>query len=480
DTDDTAVTVNNVAPQVTLTSTNWILTEGQSTNFVGSFVDPGTLDTHSIVWDFGDGSGPTPGALNENYTYVAADQYTVTLTITDDDGGVGIDSGLVTVLQQISPPTAAAGGPYNVNEGGSVLLNGGGSTDPNNLPLSYAWDWDNDGQFDDAVGAAATFSAAVLDDGVQSIALQVSNGIYTDTEGTAVTILNVAPQVTFDTISWQILAGETAAFTGDFTDPGRLDTHTIVWDFGDSGTANGSLTPSHLYANTGQYVVTLTVQDDDNGIGQATHQLQVVESFLQYLPIVANNYCSAVPIPADIILAIDTSSSMSKPATTGGTKLDAAKEAAAAFIDLLDFPHDQAGIVSFANSAILEHALSVNAGSLHNAIQTLVAAGITRMDKAVFQSRQELTGPRHNDSSSQIMILLTDGQPNGTTPEAVRAEANMAKAAGIVIYTIGLGSDIDTTLMRDIATSPDHYYEAPSAADLNDIYIEIATQIHCK
>ncbi len=59
------------------------------------------------------------------------------------------------------PPTADAGGPYDVTEGGSVLVSATGSDLENDLkgePLSYAWDLDNNGSFE-TPGQSATFSA---------------------------------------------------------------------------------------------------------------------------------------------------------------------------------------------------------------------------------------------------------------------------------------------------------------------------------
>ncbi len=483
DTDSSSVTVNNVAPNVILTSTNWTLQTGQATSFTGSFTDPGVLDTHQIVWDFGDGSGPTAGTLNENHTFAAAGQYTVTLTITDDDGGVGQDAGLVTVVQQILPPTAVSGGPYSVNEGSSVLLNGSGSSDPNSLPLSFTWDLDNDSLFDDATGVTTNFSAAARDDGVYPVGLHISNGTYTDTNSTAVTVLNVAPQVTLAATSWQILAGQSVTFTGDFTDPGALDTHQIVWDYGaGGGTTAGSLQESVTYPITGAYTVSFTVSDDDGGVGQTWHILQVgnLPTIQIFLPIIAGNICTQSSNPLDVVLAIDISSSMNRTTEPGGsTRLDAAKAAADTFINLLNFPADQAGLVSFGNGATLEHQLSVDAASLHDKLQSLTAGGSTRMDLALIQSKEELTGPRHHGASIPAIILLTDGRPNGTTNAAVLAEAAAAKAAGITIYTIGLGDEVDVGLMKAVASDPTNYYHAPSTADLNSIYQAIASQIHC-
>ena len=56
-----------------------------------------------------------------------------------------------------APPTVDAGGPYSVNEGGSVTLTATGS-DPNGDSLTYAWDLDNNGSFE-TPGQSVTFSA---------------------------------------------------------------------------------------------------------------------------------------------------------------------------------------------------------------------------------------------------------------------------------------------------------------------------------
>ncbi len=58
------------------------------------------------------------------------------------------------------PPTADAGGPYAVGEGSSVVLNATGA-DPENGPLTYAWDLNNDGTFE-TTGQSVTFDASLL------------------------------------------------------------------------------------------------------------------------------------------------------------------------------------------------------------------------------------------------------------------------------------------------------------------------------
>jgi PKD repeat protein len=53
--------------------------------------------------------------------------------------------------------------------------------------------------------------------------------------------------------------GEAVNFDGSYTDPGYPVQPTIAWIFGDGGTVEGTLAPTHAYADNGIYNVTLTV-----------------------------------------------------------------------------------------------------------------------------------------------------------------------------------------------------------------------------
>lgn len=87
DTADATVEISNVAPTCTGIAGPTDAAVGQPVIFTGSATDPaGSYDTLTYDWDFDDGNT----ADDENpttHTYATDDDYTVTLTVSDEDGG---------------------------------------------------------------------------------------------------------------------------------------------------------------------------------------------------------------------------------------------------------------------------------------------------------------------------------------------------------------------------------------------------------
>jgi hypothetical protein len=200
-----------------------------------------------------------------------------------------------------------------------------------------------------------------------------------------------------------------------------------------------------------------------------------------YLPILLKTRDCREMRNADVALVIDTSVSMSDP-TRGGspTKLVAARDAALAFVGMLVPGRDQAAVIQYNVAATVLVGLTDDPARAAAALGQLTQAAGTRIDLALEAARDELTGLSRRPANNPVLILLTDGLPTGTTPEAVRAAADHGHAAGILTFAIGLGEDVDADLLRAIASRPDWYYPAPDTSDLVGIYAQIAYQIPCK
>jgi len=88
---------------------------------------------------------------------------------------------------QNQPPVADAGGPYAAYTGESVTLDASASSDPEADPLTYEWELNNDGAFDDATGVTVTHTFDQI--GENTIGLRVTdNGGLIDTDIATVTV----------------------------------------------------------------------------------------------------------------------------------------------------------------------------------------------------------------------------------------------------------------------------------------------------
>jgi PKD repeat protein len=146
-----SVVINNVPPTVSASS-NAPKNEGAAVQFTGSATDPaGAADPLTYSWTFGDGGTST--AQNPTHAYADNGTYNVTLSVWDGD-----DTGIkqISVVINNVAPTPNAGGPYYGVVNYPVQFSGS-ATDPGSADvLTYTWDLDNDGSYDDFTGPSPT------------------------------------------------------------------------------------------------------------------------------------------------------------------------------------------------------------------------------------------------------------------------------------------------------------------------------------
>ena len=193
----------------------------------------------------------------------------------------------------------------------------------------------------------------------------------------------------------------------------------------------------------------------------------------RYLPLLLRERCPAnLRRPIALALVIDASSSMTELTRAGRTKLQAALEAVLVPIGLLQpGSGDQMAMVVFNSNAVLLTPLTSDPVVLRAALLRVRVARGTRLDAGVRLGAQSLASAR--PGVDRRMVVLTDGLPSPTTPADARSAAAAARAAGIVIDTIGLGSDADPVLLADMAGDPRRFHLAPDGEDLARLFADL-------
>jgi Mg-chelatase subunit ChlD len=186
---------------------------------------------------------------------------------------------------------------------------------------------------------------------------------------------------------------------------------------------------------------------------------------------------------ADIVLAIDRSASMGDSGSFAP-----AIQAAGEFLKLIDFKNQQVALVTFATENFTSPEAMVNqpltsdgaavSASLAAIPPPLPVTIWTNLTAAIHTAQEELTSERHRPGAEPVLVMLTDGGHNALLARSPLAEAQDAKTAGTQIITIGLGTDAAAAnTLRQIASAPELYYEAPTVTQLADVYRAIAGQI---
>lgn len=175
----------------------------------------------------------------------------------------------------------------------------------------------------------------------------------------------------------------------------------------------------------------------------------------------------------DVMLVLDKSGSMS------GEKIKAAKEAAKLFIDLMR-TGDMVGVASFSDYARVDFSLTeINSDtireSIKSAIDIISAGGSTSIGAGLRAGYNELL-TKGNSAHPWAIVLMSDGLHN--TPPHPDTVLPDIRDKNIRVFTIGLGTDADASLLSHIAHDSGggggKYYFAPSSEELGAIYNNIA------
>ncbi len=276
DTVDFNLTVNNVAPTITVDNSSVVFNEGDTATNTGTFSDPGietltlTASVGTIIdngdgtwsWSFEPSDGPD-------------DSQVVTITVTDSDGAFDTVTFDLTV-NNVAPTLLADSNQVTINESETAVNTGvfaDAGDDTVTLVASVGTIIDNgDGTW------SWSFDSADGPDESQTVTITA-----TDSDGSQTSIdfdlivNNVAPSIAADSASIIINESETATNTGTFGDLGN-DTMTLAASVGtviDNGDGTWSWSFDSNDGPDQTQVVTITATDSDGAQSSVDFNLTV-------------------------------------------------------------------------------------------------------------------------------------------------------------------------------------------------------------
>jgi len=256
--------VGNQAPTAALSSD---CAELACTFDASGSADPdGTIVSYD--WDFGDGNLVADGGPNQGHTYAVNGLYTVTVTITDDDGAMDSQTDDVDVadVPNVDPTADLSSSCAELD----CTFDASGSDDSDGTIVSFDWDF-GDGTLlpDGGPNQAHSYAAG----GPYTVTVTVTdNEAGTDSDSVNLDVSDIVPTASFSFDCNDLDCTFDATGSSDASG----DIVSFDWDFGDGTLVpDGGPNPAHTYAGEGLNTVTLTVTDDEGSTGQLSLPVDV-------------------------------------------------------------------------------------------------------------------------------------------------------------------------------------------------------------
>jgi Ca-activated chloride channel family protein len=186
-------------------------------------------------------------------------------------------------------------------------------------------------------------------------------------------------------------------------------------------------------------------------------------------------------VPVDLIVLIDTSSSMID-------KIDAVHDAASGFLRTLR-AGDRGAVVGFADSVSVLQPLTPDHALLEQAVRKTVARGSTAMNNAIYVSLKQfgLGARQDGNPRRQAIVVLSDGEDTSSLVSVDDVLA-LARRMGVNIYTVALQSKFLAQSGRRYFSEADYAMKTlaretgaqsffPAPGELKGVYASIAAEL---
>jgi len=240
-------------------------------NGASSFDSDGSIGSYE--WSFGDGTSGFGPFVSHRFTIGGT--FSVTLTVTDDDGAADSTTRQIQVGPTTQPPVASfTFNPESPQVGTWIQFNASASSDPDGSITSYEWSFG-----DGSAGFGPFVSHRFMANGTYSVTLTVTDNDALSSSTTQQVQIGQAQQAPVAAFTYSPLSptvGQTITFdaSSSFDPDGRIVSYG--WDLNGDGVTDASGPIGQVrYGSPGSVPVRLTVTDNDGLSSFATQTIVV-------------------------------------------------------------------------------------------------------------------------------------------------------------------------------------------------------------
>ena len=241
-TDSVYIYVKGIAPNASFTTDTICI--GDSTQFID--VSSSTLPDNIVIWNWDFGDTNTSSSMSPMHLYDSIGTYQVLLTVTTDSGCSDTSS----VSYTVHPYPQAGFDPLNVCSNTPITMN-----DLSLISVGSVsnWTW----YFETDTSTIQNPVYSFLNSGTASVT-QIVSSIFGCTDSITQTV-SVAPSPIPGFTTALSCGSNSVTFTDTSIIQSPYSLLSLIWDFGNASLGTQP-SMTHQYANTGNYIITLTVQ----------------------------------------------------------------------------------------------------------------------------------------------------------------------------------------------------------------------------
>jgi len=247
---------------------------GTNESFVASVLNQTDADNDPLKYNW-QGAG-TVGAINNetvSINHTEPGVYPITLTLND---GSGSTNGLYSITKRYevnAPPIPQFTLREKAAPGDNLTLDATPSSDDNNNPIQYKWFVN-----ENLIASNSVTDFQFPDPGSYSVKLVVDDGrgVSNSVQELTKTIRINTPPLPVITAA-KMTSNSKVAFSAEQSSDSESNLSTYSWDFGDGNKGSGP-SVQHTYSRTGEYRVTLEVNDGEglsNSVRSTEHILLI-------------------------------------------------------------------------------------------------------------------------------------------------------------------------------------------------------------